>query len=353
MELAGKIKQLRQKANLTQEKLADELGISPQSVSKWENRVAMPDITLLPKIAEVFGVSIDELFDLTVEQRFNRIENRMDLEEELPHEVFKEYEEFLKSQTDAEAHKLRATSLLAHLYWHEMDAMSKKAAKYAKDAIMLAPDKKDCQWILSQATNDAVWDWNVSNNSANIDFYKEVIANDKNKPHTSLPYYYLIDNLIADNRLEEAEKYLADFATLPSANPTMVEAYKAHIALARHDVKSADDIMETLAKNNKEDGIVLFEVAQYYAKQAKYDKAIDYYKLSFEHETHKPRYTDAPQAISDIYKIMGDFKKAAEAYDVVIKCMKEEWNMKDEVELKDAERTRDALLARGSSSRLK
>lgn len=346
MELGNKIKQLRTKAHLTQEQLADELGISPQSVSKWENSVAMPDITLLPKIAEIFGVSIDDLFDLTVEQKFNRIENRMDLEEELPHDVFREYEEFLKSQLGSKEHKLRATSLLAHLYWHQMDAMARKATKYAKSAIMLAPEKKDCQWILSQATNDAVWDWNVANNSENIDFYKEVIANDKNEPHTSLPYYYLIDNLIADNRFDEAEKYLAEFATLPSANPTMIEAYKAHIALGRHDVQTANDIMENLAKENHEDGIVLFEVAQYYAKQAMYDKAIGYYKLSFEHEGHKPRYIDAPQAIADIYKIMGDFKSAAKAYDEVIKRLKEEWHMKDEVELKDAERTRDALLAR-------
>ena len=75
MELGKKIKQLRFKAGLTQEQLADRLGIGPQSVSKWENAVAMPDITLLPLLAEVFGVSIDDLFDLTTEQRLNRIEN--------------------------------------------------------------------------------------------------------------------------------------------------------------------------------------------------------------------------------------------------------------------------------------
>ena len=66
MEIGSKIKQLRYKCGLTQEQLASRLGISAQSVSKWENAVAMPDITLLPMLAEVFGVSIDELFDLTV-----------------------------------------------------------------------------------------------------------------------------------------------------------------------------------------------------------------------------------------------------------------------------------------------
>ena len=96
MELGKKIKQLRFKAGLTQEQLAEKIGIGAQSVSKWENEVAMPDITTLPLLAEIFGVTIDDLFDLTVEQRLNRIENRMDAEEELPQDVFWEYEEFLK-----------------------------------------------------------------------------------------------------------------------------------------------------------------------------------------------------------------------------------------------------------------
>ena len=68
MEPGKKIRQLRFKAGLTQEQLAEKLGIGAQAVSKWENAVAMPDITLLPLLAEIFGVSIDDLFDLTVEQ---------------------------------------------------------------------------------------------------------------------------------------------------------------------------------------------------------------------------------------------------------------------------------------------
>ena len=74
MELGKKIRQLRRKAGFTQEQLAEKLGIGAQSVSKWENTVAMPDISLLPTLAEVFGVTIDDMFDLTVEQRFNRLE---------------------------------------------------------------------------------------------------------------------------------------------------------------------------------------------------------------------------------------------------------------------------------------
>ncbi|MDE5964274.1 MAG: helix-turn-helix domain-containing protein [Eubacterium sp.] len=63
MNLGKNIAELRKKNNLTQEELANMLGVSPQAVSKWENDAACPDIALLPKIAEIFGVTIDELMN--------------------------------------------------------------------------------------------------------------------------------------------------------------------------------------------------------------------------------------------------------------------------------------------------
>lgn len=60
--LIGKnIKKLRQQRNLTQEEMANHLGISFQSVSKWERGDGYPDITMLPSLANYFGISVDEL----------------------------------------------------------------------------------------------------------------------------------------------------------------------------------------------------------------------------------------------------------------------------------------------------
>ena len=170
MELGKKIRQLRFKAGLTQEQLTEKLGIGAQSVSKWENQVAMPDITALPLLAEIFGVQIDDLFDLTNEQRLNRIENRLDMEEDLPQDVFLEYEEFLKTELGNEKHQKRATELIAYLYWHKMDAYARKVRRYARDAIRLSPGEKNCQWMLIKADGHARWDWNLRNHSGAIDF---------------------------------------------------------------------------------------------------------------------------------------------------------------------------------------
>ena len=60
-DIGKNIKDLRMRAKLTQEELAEKLGVSPQAVSKWENNQTCPDIALLPKLAQLLGVSVDEL----------------------------------------------------------------------------------------------------------------------------------------------------------------------------------------------------------------------------------------------------------------------------------------------------
>ena len=61
LKIGAKIKSLRKAQDITQEKLAAYLNLSYQAISKWENGTALPDITLVPKIANFFGVSADEL----------------------------------------------------------------------------------------------------------------------------------------------------------------------------------------------------------------------------------------------------------------------------------------------------
>ncbi len=345
MELGKKIKQLRFKAGLTQEQLAEKLGIEAQSVSKWENAVAMPDITALPLLAEIFGVSIDDLFDLTTEQRLNRIENRMDAEEELPTDIFQEYENFLKAELNDAKHQKRATELLAYLYWHRMNAAGNKATRYATEAIRRAPNEKVCQWILNKTENHAVWDWNMGNHAKAVNFYKELA---EANPDTPLPYMYLLDNLIADHRADEAERWLNRYCALEKAHPVMKQVYRAYIALARFDEAAADRIMENLLAQQPENDAVLFETAQYYAMKADYKKAIDIYERAFAADPRRPRFTDALMGIAEIYEIMGDYANAAKTCDRIIDLLEHEWNLTEETDssVTTAKKEKTRLLAK-------
>lgn len=62
--LGKRIVSHRKRLGLTQDRLAEFLGVTAQAVSKWENDQSCPDITILPKLAEVFGISTDELLGL-------------------------------------------------------------------------------------------------------------------------------------------------------------------------------------------------------------------------------------------------------------------------------------------------
>ena len=90
IQLSKKLKLLRQKNNSTQDDLALFLGISSQAVSKWERNEGYPDITLLPKIAGYFHISVDELLGVDeiarqirideITKEYNRIRHHVPLD---------------------------------------------------------------------------------------------------------------------------------------------------------------------------------------------------------------------------------------------------------------------------------
>lgn len=70
--LGARIARLRKDKNLKQENLATLLNISPQAVSKWENDVTCPDISVLPELGKILGVSVDVL--LSGEENKKKVE---------------------------------------------------------------------------------------------------------------------------------------------------------------------------------------------------------------------------------------------------------------------------------------
>ena len=66
LKIGEKIRSLRKERGLSQETLAQNLGVTFQAVSKWENGSALPDTALIPSIALFFGVSTDQLFEISL-----------------------------------------------------------------------------------------------------------------------------------------------------------------------------------------------------------------------------------------------------------------------------------------------
>ena len=93
MNIGNKIKELRKQRGITQEQLASSIGVSFQAVSKWENNITLPDITLAPALAAYFGVSMDELFGFDLKEIESAVES-------IVNEAYKYRESDLKRSKD-------------------------------------------------------------------------------------------------------------------------------------------------------------------------------------------------------------------------------------------------------------
>lgn len=156
MELHKIILSLRTKNNYTQERLAEMLGVSTAAVSKWECANAYPDITLLPKIAEIFGVSVDYLlgYDLTAKKSIS--------------ETITQANELRKVQKYDEAdHLLKQTlarypgnaQLTFELARHRL--ISARYYGKTKRAELLSEAARDFQYTAEHDENKARRDWSL------------------------------------------------------------------------------------------------------------------------------------------------------------------------------------------------
>lgn len=72
MTIGSRIKQIRQEQNITQEQLADSLGITSKAVSQWECDRTAPDISQLPALARFFNVTTDKLLGVDITRKKKR-----------------------------------------------------------------------------------------------------------------------------------------------------------------------------------------------------------------------------------------------------------------------------------------
>lgn len=321
MDLGNKIKSLRLKAGLTQEMLASVLGVSFQTISKWENNVCAPDIEMLPRISIYFGISIDELFDLTADDKICRIEKMLDFEQELPNKTFDEYVEFLHSQLSTTTSKAKIYGLLARLYHHRMNSDSFKVSLYTKKALKLDP-RKSYQWLLQKAEGAVARDWNIKNHHEIIDFYKQLIHDYPNELYN---YLELMDHLIVDYRVEEAREILGYYKNHKNSEEYRSLYYEFKIAHVLNDSTKMNEVMNVMKDKYSQHGNAMFLLGNMYAERLEYENAIHYFDLSFklDKQNNNQLYTDALEAMAILYKLMEKYDKAMECYDRILEVLEE------------------------------
>lgn len=83
MKFCDKLQKIRKENNITQEELADKLGVSRQAVSKWESGMAYPDTEKLIQISKIFNISLDELINDSKDSNSIKKDNKFNIMETL------------------------------------------------------------------------------------------------------------------------------------------------------------------------------------------------------------------------------------------------------------------------------
>lgn len=308
MNIGLKIRELRKKRGFTQERLAEYLNISSQAVSKWENGNGMPDITLLPKISILFGITIDELFEINDETHIQRIDKMIENTNDISDNDFAYAEQFLTVHMRMpEIH-----TKLAKLYNLRAAMYHKKAENHVKKAIEAAPGNVENYSLLCEATNGVVWDWNIVNHHSLIEYYYELI---RKHPTTTIIYIWLIENLIADMRLDEAEKMLSNLESIDKS--IHIYRFKGNIALKRGDIDNAEAIYSEMINVFSDSWQALSYFADFYANLGQYNKALELYKKAASLQA-SPRLIDNYLCIAHISEIEQNNISAISAYEQII-----------------------------------
>lgn len=323
MNFGKKIKELRLQKTVTQEQLAAHLNISPQAVSKWENNLTLPDIQLLPEISVFFGVTIDELFEMTDEKHLQRIENMLGTKRTIDGTDFEYARSFLLDKLTQKKSMPGCLTLLSSLYNSKADEYSSLAEYYATESLALAPENWDNHRNLLQAQRGTFSDWYLSSHSRQIQFYQRFV---KDHPAYLRGYLRLMDELLADNRCDEAEEALKEMEKLDAS--CRIPLYRGKIAWARGDHSGGMEIWQRMSEQFSDDWLAQLCMADCLAGTSQYDKAIPYYQKTLELQP-VPRYTDACLSMAQIYEIQGNYEAAIHAWEDVLKLRQEEWGYQE------------------------
>lgn len=321
IEIGRQIKNLRIEKGVTQEELANYLGISYQAVSKWENNVTAPDIELLPKLSIYFGVTIDELFVIPCEVQLERIENMLYNERIISAEVFTYAVNFLENTIKDDPKNAKAYYLLGALYNHRAENDNKKASIYIKEALKYEPYVKDYHCALIHAEKGIFGDEYYNRHDDLIKYYEEFTA--KHSNYWSGHLFYL-DQLIGDGHYDKARNVLKHVRKLKHTSLDFM--YEGDIELQLGNVDKAKELWDQGVKEFPKSWTAYISRGDRRVKLGYYEEALKDYEKSMELQ-EKPRIVDPLEFMAKIYEKLGKYEKAQEVLQQEISILQDEYNI--------------------------
>ena len=259
--------------NMTQEQAAEALGVSTQTVSRWECNTTLPDVTVLPKIAALYCVTIDDLYKET-SVAYDNYASRLCSVFEASHkpedfmQAEMEYRKLLKSG-EYTTEDLRSYGIL-HQY---MMQVCRDKAEELFDRVIKKGSAEDPEVYWSTRRQKGYFLWEIGRNQENIDTFLPLVeagSTDLNEWICLIQAYTFGSNY--DTAWEWVQKAEAKFP----------ESAILHIY--------AGDLMRSMKR---------------------YDEAFPHWKRALEME---PEWCDSAYSMASCYEEMGDYENACAVY---------------------------------------
>ena len=212
---SNNLKRLRQQKNLTQEQAAEKLGVTAQTVSRWECGTTLPDVMLLPNVAKLYCVTIDDLYKPDC-IAYNNYASRL----ASVYEATRDPQDFI--QSEAEFKKLEKSGALTNEDMRVYGIIHQYMMNYCKEKAIQLFDE-----IIQKGPENDLKTYNRTKHQQ-IAFYAQIgkaeesistqLERIKNSPNDSQEWCFLIASYICAKRYDEAYKRFKQAITKFSDN---------------------------------------------------------------------------------------------------------------------------------------
>ncbi len=270
------LKRFRLARKLTQEQTAEALGISTQTVSRWECNTTLPDVTMLPKIAALYGVTIDDLYQETSVVYENYASRLLSVFEAThkPEDFMQaelEYRKLMKSGVYT-ANDLRSCGIL---YQYMMQVCREKAEEYFDRVLKKGPgENPEVYW--SARRQKGYFLWEIGRNRENIDEFLPLVEAGSRE---------LQEWICLIQAYSYAQDYDNALIWVQKAEETFPENATLHIY--------AGDLLRAVKR---------------------YEEAFSHWQRALEQE---PQWCDAAYSMASCYEELGDYLNAYACYNQI------------------------------------
>ncbi|MBR4054057.1 MAG: helix-turn-helix domain-containing protein [Clostridia bacterium] len=295
LQIGTQIKTLRKERGLTQEAVAEAVGVSYQAVSKWETGATTPDIGLLPSLASLFGVRIDRLFLVDRTDELARVD-RVLYHERLTEDSFAYAKGVLESILKEEPGDADTLKRYAELLLKRINRDTLEARRMAEQALSASPEDVEAFSLyrrLCPGEREIV----RSGNDTFLRVCKLYCNGEKQRE-------MLAEAMMDMGDFSEAEEMIRAMET-----PCMGEIFRGELALAKGDRAGAAAIWLAIPEDDPKGQ---YEAGERLKALGRYEEAVACYRNAFRAES-------SPRDLSALYSLaflLAGLDRAGEAADV-------------------------------------